>query len=98
MTVFDVVINNDVKNFVVCHRVKYKLWGDPDIKSIDIATNFDYPLNDVLENTPNEVISNAIDYIRIMNEEYIKTKIPITEKDFELLSFTIITSTGEEVI
>lgn len=98
MTVFDVVINNDVKNFVVCHRVKYKLWGNPDIKSIDIATNFDYPLNDVLENTPNEVISNAIDYIKIMNEEYIKTEIPAAEKAIELLSFTIITSTGEEVI
>lgn len=97
MTVFDCVIKDDVKNFFVCHRVVYKLWGEENNKSIDIMTSFDYPLNDVIENTPQKVIDNAKECIKIMNEEYIKD-IPQEERPFIILNYTVITSTGEEIL
>ncbi len=97
MTVFDYIIKDDVKNFFVCHRVEYNLWGEESNKTIDIMTTFDYPLNDVVENTPQKVIDNANECINIMNSEYI-SEIPDGVVPFTILKYTIITSTGEEIV
>lgn len=97
MTVFECTIKNDIKNFFVCHRVSYKLFGEETSRAIDIMTSFDYPLNDVIENTPQKVIDNAEECIAIMNSEFI-TELKNNEKPFTILNYKIITPTGEEIV
>lgn len=97
MTVFDYVIRDNIKNFFVCHRVEYKLWGEENNRSIDIMTSFDYPPNDVIKNTPQKLIDNAEECIKVMNEEYIKD-IPQKACPFIIISYTIITSNGKEIV